>query len=144
VTEQGETRAEHVRVKARGLPLAVVAVLIGFIAIFTKWGIAAAIGFWVALMIALLIWTLGQFRRARREIRHAIEQAGSTPIEMRYRHLRLGLFSLWDTSRSQHVYRVVVREATGRERIVWARWGRRWYWNQDTLELKWEEWSAGR
>ena len=130
--------------KALGLPVAVIAVLVGFIAIFTKWGIAAASGFWSALMIALLIWSLGQFRRARREIRHAIEQAGCTPIEMRYRHLQLGPFSLWDTSRSQHVYRVVVREATGRERIVWARWGRRWYWTQDSLELKWEDLNAGR
>jgi hypothetical protein len=126
------------------MPLALIAVLVGLIAIVTKWGIAAAIGFWVLLMVALLIWALGQFRRARREIRRAIEQAGSTPIQMRYRHVRLGPFSLWDTSRSQHVYRVVVREATGRERIVWARWGRRWFWNQDTLELKWEDWAAGR
>jgi len=126
------------------MPIALIAVLVGLIAIVTKWGIAAAIGFWVLLMVALLIWALGQFRRARREIRRAIEQAGSTPIQMRYRHVRLGPFSLWDTSRSQHVYRVVVREDTGRERIVWARWGRRWFWNQDTLELKWEDWAAGR
>jgi hypothetical protein len=130
--------------KALGIPVAVIAVLVGFIAIFTKWGLAAGIAFWAAIMIALLIWSLGQFRRARREIRHAIEQAGGTPIEMRYRHLRLGPFSLWDTSRSQHVYRIVVREATGHERIVWARWGRRWYWTQDSLELKWEDLSAGR
>jgi len=129
--------------KAVAIPLALITVLVGFILIFSKWGIAAASGFWVVFMTALFIWSLGQFRRARREIRDAIEQGGSTPIQMRYRHLRLGPFSLWDTSRSQHVYRVVVREATGRERIVWARWGRRWYWNQDTLELKWEEWSAG-
>lgn len=129
--------------KTLAIPLVVIAALLGFITILSKFGIAAAISFWFASMIAIAVWSLGQFRRARREIRHAIEQAGSTPIQMRYRHLRLGPFSLWDTSRSQHVYRIVVREATGRERIVWARWGRRWFWNQDTLELKWEECGAG-
>jgi len=89
-------------------------------------------------MIARMGWTVEQRRRARREIRGEIERGGGKVVEMNYRYLQLGPFSIWDTSRSQLVYRLVVHEPSGRERIVWARWGRRWFWNSETLELKWE------
>jgi hypothetical protein len=140
MTEQQRrlTRSRHVDVQALA-PLVMIAALVLFVAIFTKWGIAAAIVFWSLLMIGLVVWSVGQLRRARREIRGEIEQSGCKVTKMNYRHLRLGPFSLLDSSRSQLVYRVVVQEATGRERIVWARWGRRWFWNPDALELKWED-----
>lgn len=115
------------------------AVLVAFVAIFTRWGLAAAIVFWSLLMLGLVTWSLNQQRRARREIRSQIARSGYKVLKMNYRHLRLGPFSLWNSSRSQLVYRVVVQEATGRERVVWARWGRKWFWNPDALELKWEE-----
>ena len=126
-------------VKALAGPLLAIAAVVGFVAVFTKWGVIAAIGFWLALMIAVVAWGLGQLKRARREISEEIERRGGKVLAMNHRHLRLGPFSLLDTSRSQIVYRVVVQEMSGRERIVWARWGRRWFWNPDTLEMKWQD-----
>ena len=111
--------------------------LVAFIAIFTKWRIAGAVGFWIVIVIAMAAWSLQQGWRVRREIRGKIEKEGAKVIKVNSRYLRLGPYSRWNTSRSQHVYRVIVQEATGRKRIVWARWGRRWIWNLDTLELKW-------
>ena len=113
--------------------------LVAFTAIFTKWRIAGAVGLWIVIVIAMATWSLQQGWRARREIRGEIEKAGGKALRINYRFLRTGPYSLWDTSRSQHVYRAVVRDATGRERIVWARWGRRWIWNPDRLELKWDD-----
>ena len=113
--------------------------LVAFIAIFTKWRIAGAVGFWIVIVIAMAAWSLQRGWRARREIRGEIEKSGDKALRIDYRFLRTGPYSIWDTSRSQHVYRVVVREATGHERIVWARWGRRWTWNPDRLELKWDD-----
>lgn len=72
-------------------------------------------------------------------MRGEIERVGGKVLKMSYRHLRLDPFSLWNSSRTQHVYRVVVQEASGRECIAWARWGHRWYWNRDKLEVKWQE-----
>src|SRR5581483_1254158 len=120
------------------MPVFVIAVLVGFVAIFTKWGIAAALSFWFVFLVALQLWAWDQGRRARREITSRIELSGGRVVKINYRYLRLGPFSLWNSSRSQHVYRVVARDPSGRERIVWARWGRRWFWNPDTLELEWE------
>lgn len=112
--------------------------LVAFVTVFAKWGIAAAVGFWVVIVIAMVAWSLQQGWRARREIRGEIERAGDKVVRIDYRYLRLGPYSLWDTSRSQHVYRVAVQQATGHERIVWARWGRRWLFDPDALELTWE------
>jgi uncharacterized protein (DUF58 family) len=120
------------------MPVFMIAALIGFIAIFGKWGIAPAMTFWFLFVAALWVWSFMQLRRARREIRGQIELSGGKVIKMNYRYFRIGPFSIWNKSRSQIVYRVVVQEATGRERIVWAQWGRRWFWDPDTLELKWE------
>ena len=92
--------------------------MVGLIAIFVRWGIAGALGFWFVFVIALLLWSLEQGRRARCEIRSQVAQSGCKVVKMNYRYLRIGTFSLLDTSRSQHVYRVVVQEATARERIV--------------------------
>lgn len=120
------------------MPLLPVAALIAFIVIVAKWGIAAGVGFWFLIIVATLLWGMQQGRRARQEIRDEIERSGCKVVKMNDRYLRLGPFSLWNSSRTQHVYRVLVQEPTGYERVVWARWGRRWYWNQDKLELRWE------
>ena len=131
--------SNEVDVKGIAMAAMVFGGLILFIVIFTKWGITAAVSFWFLFVIALLAWSLEQMRRARQKIRREIERSGCRVVKMNYRHLRLGPFSMWDTSRSQLVYRVVTQDGTGRERVVWARCGRRWFWQPDALELKWEE-----
>src|SRR5262249_51163926 len=98
------------------------------------------VSFWVVLILAMWAWGLAQIRRGRGEIRGEIERSGYEVVKMNHRYLRLGPFCMWNSSRSQLVYRVIAREeSTRREGIVWARWGRRWYWDPDTLELKWQE-----
>jgi hypothetical protein len=129
-----------VKAKALAIPFLMIAVLVTFVEIMAKWGITAAVSFWVVLTLAMWAWAFAQIRRGRHEIRGEIERSGYKVVKMNHRYLRLGPFSIWNTSRSQLVYRVVVREeSTGRERIVWARWGRQMYWDPDTLELKWQE-----
>ncbi len=130
--------SKSVDLKGLANPFVIIAALFAFIVIFTKWGISAAVSFWFAFMGALLVWSLHQFKRARREIRSQIERCGYRVVKMNYRHFRLGPFSMWNSSRSQLVFRVVVQEPAGRERIAWARWGRRWFWNPEALELIWE------
>lgn len=127
-----------VDVKGLAMPFVMIGALVGLLAVFGKWGLAAAIGYWCALVAALLVWSAQHFQRAKREICSEIERSGAKVLRINYRHFRLGPFSIWNSSRSQLVYRAVVQDATGRERIVWAQWGRRWFWNPDTLELKWE------
>ncbi len=120
------------------MPLFMIAALVGFIAVFTKRGMAAGLSFWFVFLVALQVWAWDQGRRARREIATQIERSGARVISMKYRYFRLGPFSTWNSSRSQHVYRVIVQEPTGRERVVWAQWGRRWFFDPDLLELRWE------
>ncbi len=121
------------------MPVFMIAGLLVFLVIFTKWGVAAGVVFWFAFVFALQLWAWDQGRRARHEIRSQIERSGCRVIKMKYRFFRIGPFSLLNSSRSQHHYRVLVQDATGRERIVWAQWGRRWLWDHDTLELRWEQ-----
>jgi hypothetical protein len=132
-------REKNVDPRAIALVLVVPAALVVAISIFTKWGIAAAFFFWFLFCIGLMVWARQQRKRAKSEIRSHIEKGGFKVIKMNSRFFRIGPFSLLNSSRTQHVYRVVVREATGRERIVWAQWGRRWFWNPITLELKWQD-----
>ena len=141
MTERPHTcTGKDVDLKAVAMPVVPIAAIIVCIAVLVKWGLAAGVGFWFLFVAAVLLWGVEQRSRARQEIRGEIERTGGKVVKMNYRHLWLGpFFSIWNSSRTQHVYRVVVHEPTGRERIAWARWGRRWYWNPDTLELKWEE-----
>jgi uncharacterized protein (DUF58 family) len=132
-------QSKDVDPKALLMLLVVPAGLIVAITIFTRWGLAAAFCFWFLFYIGLMVWSWQQRKRAKKEIRSQIERSGCKAVKMNYRFFRAGPFSLMNSSRSQHVYRVVVREATGRERIVWAQWGRRWFWNPITLELKWQD-----
>ena len=139
MTERPHTcTGKDVDLKAVAMPVVPIAAIIVCIAIMVKWGLTAGVIFWFLFVAATLFWGLEQRSRARREIRDAIERAGGKVLKMNYRHLRLGPYSLWNTSRSQHVYRVVVQEASGRKRIAWARWGRRWFFEPDVLELSWD------
>lgn len=138
------TGARNVDTKAIAMPVVPLAAIILCIAIMVKWGLAAGVIFWFLFVAAILLWGLEQRSLARQEIRSQIERAGCKVVKMSYRYFRLGPFSHWNTSRSQHVYRMVVQEATGRERIVWARFGRRWYWNPDSLEVKWQDETMNR
>lgn len=101
--------------------------------------IIAILGGWFVLIVAGGVWTVRHRRRARAEIRLALERAGHKVIKMQHRTLRLGSFSVWNTSRSQFVFRLLVSEAGGQQRVGWARWGRRWLTDPDKLELKWEQ-----
>lgn len=131
--------ARNVDAKAIAMPVVPLVAIVVCIAIATKWGLAAGVVFWFLFVAAVLVWGLDQRSRARREIREEIERSGGKVLKISYRYFRLGPYSHWNTSRTQHVYRMVVREATGRECIVWARFGRRWYWDPDTLEVKWQD-----
>jgi len=107
--------------------------------IVARWGLRAEVAVWVLFVVGLQVWGLRERWRVRREVRSEIERSGCKVIKMESRAFSLGPFSMWNTSRTQHVLRMVVQEPSRRERIVWARWGRRWFWNPATLELKWQE-----
>ena len=128
-----------VDLKALAAPFVLLAVLFTTALIVARWGLVPEISCWVLFVLGLQVWGLQLRRRTRREVRTEIERHGCKVLEMKSRFFKLGPFSMWNSSRTQSVYRVVVQENTGRERIVWARSGRRWFWNRDTLELKWEQ-----
>ena len=91
----------------------------------------------VSPILLLVAWGVARLRRARLEVRAAIEREGYQIVRMEYRLFRQGpLF--WTTTRSQAVYHVVARDASGREHTAWARWGRTWLFAPDALELRWE------
>ena len=91
-----------------------------------------------APVVAMVAWGVVRLRRGRAAIRASLERAGYRVVSMQHRIIRQGpLF--WTTTRSQVVYRVVVSDADGRQRTGWARWGRRWLPNPDTLDLCWDE-----
>jgi hypothetical protein len=87
---------------------------------------------------ALYAWGFIRVRRARADIRRAIRAEGMELLTMRQRWFRLGpLF--WTTTRGQVVYRLTVRDSSGRSRTGWARWGRTWLPRADTLEIRWDD-----
>ncbi len=87
---------------------------------------------------AIVAWGILRLRRGRAAIRTALQQQGCKVLEMKRRIIRLGPFSR-TTTRSQIVYRVLVHQADGRQRTIWARWGRTWLPKPDQLELAWDE-----
>ena len=92
----------------------------------------------VILIAALVVWGLLRIRAGRAAIRTALEHDGYRIVTMRRSLFRQGpLF--WSTTPSQIVYRVLVRESSGRQRTVWARWGRSWLPKPDVVDFKWEE-----
>jgi hypothetical protein len=98
----------------------------------------------IAWLVAIVLITGGiimRLRRSRAVVRAALERAGYDVLKMNYRYLRFGpFFSLWNTSRAQDVYRVLVRErSTGADQTVWARWGRTWFTAPQKLEFRCED-----
>lgn len=87
---------------------------------------------------ALYAWAIARVRRARADIRQNLSAAGYQVVELQRRLLRFGPFTWWSV-RSHVVYRVRARDAEGRLRTVWARWGRTWLFSPDTLELRWDD-----
>ena len=91
----------------------------------------------VSPILLVSAWGVVRLRRGRLAVRAAIEREGYQIVRMEHRLIRQGpLF--WTTTRSQSVYHVVARDASGREHTAWARWGRTWLFTPDTLELRWE------
>jgi len=121
------------------VPFVLVAALFVSVLYVARWGLRSEIINWVLFVIGLQSWVFAERRRVRRVVRNEIERIGCKVIKMEFRAFRLGPFSMWNTSRTPHVYRVEVQETSHRERIVWARWGRRCFWNPGTLELKWQD-----
>jgi len=90
------------------------------------------------ILALVIVSALVRLRRANAAVRAALERDGYRVLRMHRRILRQGpLF--WTTTRSQIVYRVLVRDAAGRQRELWARWGRTWLPKPDRLELRWDE-----
>lgn len=131
--------SKNVDVKALVIPFVLIAALFVTVLFVARWGLGAEVACWVLFVVGLQVWGLEQRRRVRSEVRRQLECNGGKVIKMESRAFSLGPFSMWNTSRTQHVLRMVVQEPSRRERIVWARWGRRWFWNPATLELKWED-----
>jgi hypothetical protein len=99
--------------------------------------VAIVVGVWLIVVVVAVMYSRSRLQRARAAIRAALEQAGYDVLQMEYRHFRLGLFSLWNTSRSQDVYRVMVRDrSTGEQLTVWARYGRSWLASPVKLEFR--------
>jgi hypothetical protein len=91
-----------------------------------------------ALIVATLAWGVIRLRQGRAAIRSALERDGYSIITMRRSLFRQGpLF--WSTTPSQIVYRVLVCESEGRQRYVWARWGRSWFPKPDGVDLRWDD-----
>jgi hypothetical protein len=86
-------------------------------------------------IIAIAAWGVVRLRRGRAAIQAAMELEGYEVLRMERRIMRQGPFWL-TTTPSQIVFRVLVLEPNGRQRTVWARWGRRWLPEADTLELQ--------
>jgi hypothetical protein len=100
--------------------------------------LVAIVFLWLAVVSYGAGWNLRRKRRARENIRAALQQADYQVVEMSYRYWRTGPFSIWTTSRLHFVFRVLVRQVPGGERSVWARWGRPCFTGPDTLELDWD------
>src|SRR5581483_8780204 len=93
---------------------------------------------WLVAIVLIVAFVVMRLRRSRAIVRAALERAGYEVLTMNYRYLRFGpFFSLWNTSRAQDVYRVLVRDrSTGTDQTVWARWGRRWFAAPKKLEFR--------
>lgn len=93
---------------------------------------------WLGIFVYGIVWRLRRRRRAQQEIRAALQQAGYDVVQMRHRYWRTGPFSTWTTTSHNFVFRILVRQSGGAQRIVWAKWGRYWFGHPDKLELSWE------
>jgi hypothetical protein len=101
-------------------------------------GAAALLAAMLFAIGATSAWGIVRVRRARSAVRALLERDGYVVNRIERRVFRQGpLF--WTTTRSQIVYRVIVSDTHGRHRAGWARWGRAWLPEPDTLELQWDE-----
>jgi hypothetical protein len=115
-----------------------IAAAILFVAI-ARWNLLVAWGFTVlAIYISGVVWRIRRQRRAEREIRAALQQAGYEILQMKHRYWRTGPFSTWITTSHNFVFRILVRQSGSAQRIVWAKWGRHWFGEPDRLELTWD------
>ena len=89
-------------------------------------------------IVAIAAWGVVRLRRGRAAIQAVLEREGYEVLQMERRIVRQGPF-WWTTTPAQIVFRVLVLEPNGRQRTVWARWGRRWLPEPDTLELRWDQ-----
>lgn len=96
------------------------------------------IWFFAAGLVSLFVWGFRRRRRAFAEVRTELNGTGYRIEKLETRNFRQGPF-LKSSGRSQFVFRFVVREATGRQRTGWARWGRTWLPEPDELEMKWDD-----
>jgi hypothetical protein len=95
----------------------------------------------VIAIVATVLWGAIRLRQGRAAIRTAVERDGYSIVRMQRSLFRQGpLF--WTTTPSQIIYRVLVRESGGRQRTVWARWGRTWLPKPDTVDLRWDDETA--
>ena len=118
--------------------LPVAAVVLTAVAV-TRGVFTAAVLALVVLIVGTTVWNIRRSREGRDHISAALAISGYDILSMEPRYYRLGAFSLWDTSRTQFVYRISVCEnSTRSKKVVWARWGRSWYTQPDRLDLKWE------
>ena len=98
--------------------------------------VTAAVG-----VAALAFWGIIRVIRARSSIREQLRRDGYLVLRMQRRLFSHGPFP--ETTRSQIAYRVVVRDVSGRDSAVWARWGRTWLAEPDRLEFRWERETHG-
>ena len=99
------------------------------------WFLIAAICSPIGVLIAI---GLARLRRARAAVRDALGRADLDVIRLKRCLLRVGPFP-WTTSGGRVVYRVTARDARGRQRTGWARWGRAWLFSPDTLDFRWDD-----
>lgn len=90
-------------------------------------------------LVAFLVWFFHRFgARAQALLRNWAKDAGYQLLLADVRLFRKGPF-LW-SSRSQVIYRVVVRDREGQTRVGWLRCGSWWQGVfADQVEVKWDE-----
>lgn len=59
-------------------------------------------------------------------------------VEVEERYYRTGPFKWWTMSRSQILYRVIVRDSDGKELLAWVRCGA-WFIGGKQIEVRWTE-----
>ena len=90
----------------------------------------------VMLVIANIVWF---YSRSRSVLEQWAEENGFELLETDQRHLFRGPF-FWTTTKGQSVYRVVVRDSSGRVRRGWVRCGSFWFGLMSSKAMeKWDD-----
>jgi hypothetical protein len=90
----------------------------------------------LVLIAALVWWGIARVRQARSAVQSVVAAAHFQIVAMRRRLLWAGPFGL--LHQAQIAYRLVVRDSSGTNAVMWAVWGRTWFFGRDELELRWE------